>query len=118
MPFPGLSQASPVTMEGLYLADLSAVKVLRDWYAECKGQITPTILGGERRDISIIHTAVGPEGNDVLSKNKTLPKQRQFILRDAICTGLTIGDMDENTQTNFATWTIEIQYRDMDVLAQ
>jgi hypothetical protein len=113
-PYPGLSKAGTVTMEGIYLGDLRDVKPLEQWHKQCKGEVPAGVLGGYRRNITIRHQARGTDNVDHLSRNKNLPATKQFVLRDAVCKSLKIGDLDANSQ-DFAKWSMEVEFREMDV---
>ena len=115
-PYAGLSQMSAVTIEGVYMADLADLKKLQDWHKECKGEKAGGSLNGYRRHITITHTDRGIGSAD-LFEQASLPKKRQIVLRDCICTKLSLGDLDSNNQA-FAMWTIEVMPKDLEVVAE
>jgi len=103
---PGLSTAENVTLEGIYLADLNDLKVLKKWHNQCMGKETVDVLGGFRREITIKHMSRAAE-----TQNNFLQDVQQFSLQNCICVRLGLGDLDSNAE-GFATWTMEIAFDD------
>lgn len=112
-PFPGLSKAENITLEGIYLADMADLKALQDWHDEVKGKKLVS-LGDYKRIITIKHLARDLDGNDLLKDNKEISVKRKFVVKDAFITKLSVGDLDANSP-NFATWSIEIAFSDMEI---
>jgi len=115
-PFPGLSEAGNITLEGIYLADLNDLRLLQNWDSQCKGRAPILSLGGYRREITVKHIARAAETQtDFISLNQDLPITKQEVYRNCMCVALMLGDLD-GQNANFATWTLEIAYEEMEIL--
>jgi hypothetical protein len=115
-PYPGLSEAGNITLEGIYLADLSDLKALQNWDDQCKGRAAILSLGGYRREVTIKHLARASEEQvDYLSLNQELPVTRQEVYRNCMVVAMNLGDLDGQS-SNMATWTLEIAFEEMEVL--
>lgn len=115
-PYPGLSQAGNITLEGIYLADLNDLRKIQAWDNECKGRTVPSFTGGYRRELTVKHLARASEEQiDFISSDEELPVTKQEVYRNCIVVGFMLGDLDGQS-ANMATWTLEIAYEEMEVL--
>ena len=101
--FPGTFTTAPITLTGVYLADMSDLVKLKNWWNECADQVNHP-LRGYLRDVSIFPTFFDRQGAEI-----DVAGNGQFNLSNCMLLDLSLSAFSIDAQ-EAQKWSMQIKY--------